>query len=86
MYETGDINRFPDVGNYASYCRCVGSTRLSNGKQKGTGNRKNGNKHLSWAYVEAANFAVWFYPYIKKYYQKKTSKTNKIVAIKTVAQ
>lgn len=85
MYETGDINRFPDVGNYASYCRCVGSTRLSNGKQKGTGNRKNGNKHLSWAYVEAANFAVWYYPYIKKYYQKKTSKTNKIVAIKTVA-
>jgi len=85
MYETGDINRFPDVGNYASYCRCVGSTRLSNGKQKGTGNRKNGNKHLSWAYVEAANFAVWYYPYIKKYYQKKMSKTNKIVAIKTVA-
>lgn len=85
MYETGDINRFPDVGNYASYCRCVGSTRLSNGKQKGTGNRKNGNKHLSWAYVEAANFAVWYYPYIKKYYQKKISKTNKIVAIKTVA-
>jgi transposase len=85
MYETGNINRFPDVGNYASYCRCVGSTRLSNGKQKGSGNRKNGNKHLSWAYVEAANFAVWYYPYIKKYYQKKTSKTNKIVAIKTVA-
>ena len=85
MYETGDINRFPDVGNYASYCRCVGSTRLSNGKQKGTGNRKNGNKYLSWAYVEAANFAIWFYPYIKKYYQKKISKTNKIVAIKTVA-
>jgi transposase len=85
MYETGDINRFPDVGNYASYCRCAGSTRLSNGKQKGTGNRKNGNRHLSWAYVEAANFAVWYYPYIKKYYQKKISKTNKIVAIKTVA-
>lgn len=85
MYETGDINRFPAVGNYASYCRCVGSTRLSNGKQKGAGNRKNGNKHLSWAYVEAANFAVWYYPYIKKYYQKKMSKTNKIVAIKTVA-
>jgi transposase len=85
MYETGEIKRFPEVGNYASYCRCVGSTRLSNGKQKGTGNRKNGNKYLSWAYVEAANFAIWSYPYIKKYYQKKMSKTNKIVAIKTVA-
>jgi len=85
MFETGDIQRFPDVGNYASYCRCVGSTKLTNGKKKGEGNRKNGNKYLSWAYVEAANFAVWSYPYIRKYYQKKMSKTNKIVAIKTVA-
>jgi transposase len=85
MLETGDIQRFPEVGNYVSYCRCVGSTRLSNGKQKGVGNRKNGNKYLSWAYVEAANVAVWSYPYIKKYYQKKMAKTNKIVAIKTVA-
>jgi transposase len=85
MLETGDIQRFPEVGNYVSYCRCVGSTRLSNGKQKGAGNRKNGNKYLSWAYVEAANVAVWSYPYIKKYYQKKMAKTNKIVAIKTVA-
>ena len=85
MFETGDIQRFPDVGNYASYCRCVGSTKLTNGKKKGEGNRKNGNKYLSWAYLEAANFAVWSYPYIRKYYQKKMSKTNKIVAIKTVA-
>lgn len=85
MFETGDINRFSQVGNYASYCRCVRSTRLSNGRQKGAGNRKNGNKYLSWAYVEAANVAVWSYPYIKRYYQKKMAKTNKIVAIKTVA-
>jgi len=85
MFETGDIKRFPKVGNYVSYCRLVGSRRVSNGKQKGEGNRKNGNKYLSWAYVEAANFALWHYPYIKKYYQKKTSKTNKIVAIKAVA-
>ena len=27
MLETGDITRFPSVGNYASYCRCVRSTR-----------------------------------------------------------
>ena len=30
MLETGDINRFKAVGNYASYCRCVSSKRLSN--------------------------------------------------------
>jgi transposase len=33
MLETGDINRFPGVGNYASYCRCVDSRRMSNHKK-----------------------------------------------------
>ena len=54
MLEVGHIDRFPTVGNYSSYCRCVKSTRLSNGKVTGQGNRKNGNKYLSWAYIEAA--------------------------------
>ena len=35
MLETGDISRFPTVGDYASYCRCVGSQKISNGKKKG---------------------------------------------------
>ena len=85
MLETGDIGRFPQVGNYASYCRCVGSEHLSNGKRKGRGNTKNGNKYLAWAFIEAANFAVRFNPTIKRYYQRKRAKTNGIVAIKTVA-
>src|SRR5919198_80789 len=34
--ETGAVSRFPTVGHYASYCRCVDSTKLSNGKRKGT--------------------------------------------------
>ena len=42
MLETGDIRRFPQVGDFASYCRCVGSERLSNGKRKGRGNTRNG--------------------------------------------
>lgn len=85
MLETGDIGRFPSVGDFASYCRCVGSERLSNGKRKGRGNTKNGNKYLAWAFVEAANFAVRYNPQIKSYYQRKAAKTNPIVAIKTVA-
>jgi transposase len=44
MLETGEIGRFPRVGNFASYCRCVDSQKLSNGKRKGSGNTKNGNK------------------------------------------
>jgi len=85
MLETGEIERFAKVGNYASYCRCVGSEHLSNGKRKGRGNRKNGNKYLAWAYIEAANFAVRYNPEIKRYYQRKRARSNGIVAIKTVA-
>jgi transposase len=85
MLETGDIGRFAKVGNYASYCRCVGSEHLSNQKRKGRGNTKNGNKYLAWAYLEAANFAVRYNPQIKRYYQRKRARTNGIIAIKTVA-
>lgn len=85
MLETGDIGRFPAVGDYASYCRCVGSKKISNGKKKGSGNTKNGNKYLSWAFVEAANFAIRLSAKIKSFYQRKKSKTNGIVAIKAVA-
>jgi len=85
MYETGPIERFAKVGNYASYCRCVGSKRISNEKLKGRGNRRNGNKHLSWAYVEAAHNALWHYDYVKRYYQRKMAKTNIIVARKAIA-
>src|SRR6201988_1327902 len=85
MLETGDITRFPTVGDYASYCRCVGSKKISNGKKKGCGNTKNGNKYLAWAFVEAANFAIRFNSRIKSFYQKKKSKSHAIVAIKAVA-
>lgn len=85
MLETGDISRFEKVGNFASYCRCVGSTKLSNGKKKGTGNTKNGNKYLSWSFVEAANFAIRFYEPARRYYQRKMAKTKRVVAIKALA-
>jgi transposase len=85
VLETGPIERFARVGNYASYCRCVGSERISNGKRKGHGNTKSGNKYLAWAYLEAANFAVRYNDKIKRYYQRKRAKTNGVVAIKAVA-
>ena len=85
LLETGELGRFPSVGNYASYCRCVNSTRISNQKVKGRGNTKNGNRYLAWAFVEAANFAIRFYPEINRYYQRKMSKTHRIVALKAVS-
>lgn len=83
--EVGDISRFPKVGNYTSYCRCVSSQKLSNEKKKGQNNRKNGNKYLGWAYVEAANFAKRYCPKAKRFYQRKMANTNKIIAIKALA-
>jgi len=85
MLEVGDINRFAKVGNYSSYCRAVKSERLSNKKKKGEGNRKNGNKYLAWAYVEAANFANRHYPEVQSFYKRKKAKRNGIVAIKALS-
>jgi len=85
MLETGDIHRFAQVGNYSSYCRCVKAERLSNGKRKGEGNRKAGNKYLSWAFSEAAHFCVRFEPLAKRFYERKKAKTNGIVAIRATA-
>ena len=85
MLEVGDISRFSKVGNYSSYCRCVKSERFSNNKKKGQGNKKNGNKYLAWAYIEAANFARRFCPNAQRFYQRKMAKTNGIVAIKALS-
>lgn len=85
MLETGDINRFPGVGNYVSYGRLVGSSHLSNGKRKGSGNTKNGNAYLCWAFIEAANFGIRFSPEIRRYYQRKQARTKRIVALKAVS-
>ena len=83
--ETGPIERFADVGNFASYARCVDSVRTSNRKKKGEGNVKNGNKYLAWAFVEAANFAKRSCPEAKRFHERKKAKTNNIVATKALA-
>jgi transposase len=82
---TGHIGRFPTVGNYASYCRCVKSIKISNGKRKGQGNVKNGNPYLAWAYMEAAQFAIRFNPTVQRFYQRKQTKSHLMVARKAVA-
>ncbi len=85
MLESGDMNRYKAVSNYSSYSRCVSSKRVSNGKKKGENNKKNGNKYLAWAYVEAANFMRRFCPEASSWHQRKMSKTNRIVATKALS-
>jgi transposase len=85
MYETGTMERFSKVGQFASYARCVNSRRFTNGHKKGEGNRKNGNKYLAWAFVEAAHFATRWNERVRCYYQRKKAKKNGAVAVKAVA-
>jgi transposase len=65
-----------------SLCRCH---TPFDGKKKADNNPKNGNKYLAWAFVEAAHFAIRFYPEAKRFYDRKAAKTNNIVAIKALA-
>lgn len=85
MLETGDIGRFAGVGNYASYCRKVNTKWLSNGKSKGKGNKKNGNKYLAWAFSEASELARRFDAQAKAYYERKMMQTNRMVAHSALA-
>ena len=81
MLETGTIKRFPKVGDFASYCRKVPSCWTSNGKKKGKGNDKNGNKYLAWAFSEAAELS-------RRYDDHATGKqrqTDRMVAHKALA-
>ncbi|WP_232446579.1 transposase [Burkholderia ubonensis] len=71
--------------NFASYARCVDSQHMSNGKKKGEGNTKNGNKYLSWAFIEADNYALRFCVGAKRFYECKKAKTNSILARKALA-
>ena len=83
MLETGEISRFPSAGHYASYCRAVKSVKTCNGKKKGEGNRKNGNRYMGWAYVEAANFITRFNDPAKRFFQRKVAQRNRAVAVKS---
>ncbi|MCR6496538.1 IS110 family transposase [Thermomonas sp. S9] len=85
LLESGEITRFDAVGQYTSYCRLVPALRFSNGKKKGTGNRKCGNRYLAWAWMEAANFAIRFEPGIQRWYQRNAARKPRLVALKAVA-
>ena len=85
MLETGEIQRFPQVGNYASYCRKVPTSWTSDGKQKGHGNKKNGNKYLAWAFSEAAELSRRYDQACCAFFDRKRSKKNRMVAHQALA-
>lgn len=86
LLETGPVTRFKGPGNYASYCRAVKTEHTSNNRKKGDCNGKNGNKYLSWAFVEAANMAVRYSPELRKWFDRKHARSGKrVIAVKALA-
>ena len=55
-----------------------------NGKQKADNNAKCGNRYLSWAFVEAANFARRYDEQCRRWYDRKAAKTSKVIATKAL--
>jgi transposase len=85
LLEVDDINRFPDVKNFFSYCRLTPSARNSGGKSKQRSS-KDGNKYLKVAFSDAAIHAVQYYPVIRKYHNSLLRKKNKNIAKTIIAK
>ena len=83
--EVGDIGRFAEAGQFASYCRTVDARHLSNGKRNAENNQKCGNKYLAWAFVEAANFARRSDEKCRRWFDRKAAKTSNVIATKALA-
>ena len=85
VLETGAVGRFPAVGNYVSYCRKAETVWTSSDRVKGKGNRKNGNRYLSWAFSEAAEHARRFDTASRNFYNRKLHERNSPVAHNALA-
>ena len=54
LYAIHDIQRFPRVQGFVSYCRLVKGAKASAGNRYGTAGTKIGHAYLPWAFSEAA--------------------------------
>jgi transposase len=84
--ETANIRRFPTENHFFSYCRLVPGANNSANKQLHKSGNKDGNKYLKIVFTDAAVHAIHYFPVIKKFYQSKLRKKNKMVARNIVAK
>jgi transposase len=85
VLEVDDINRFPEVSNFFSYCRLTPSARNSADKSKQRSS-KDGNKYLKVVFSDAAVHAIHYYPVIRKYNNSLLRKKNKQIAKTIIAK
>ena len=62
LYDIHQIDRFPRVQDFASYCRLVTCAKASAGKRSGTSGTNIGHAHLTWAFSEAAVLCLRDHP------------------------
>ena len=86
LYEIHDISRFPEVGNFLSYCRLVKCQRESGGKKSASKNNRIGNVNLKWAFSEAACLFLRGNESAQKYHEKLVSRYGKGKAMSIIAQ
>ena len=85
LYEIHVIDRFPTVGDYASYARLVKCAHSSAGKMSGYGGAKMGNVHLKWAFSEAAVLFLRANPRGKQLLARLEKKHSKAKALSILA-
>ena len=85
LYEIHDMDRFPRVQDFASYCRLVKCAQESAGKHLGTSGKKIGNAHLKWAFSEAAVLFLRNNPQGQKYLARLEKKHDKGKALTILA-
>jgi transposase len=86
LYEIHDIQRFPRVQDFVSYCRLVKCARESAGKRYGTAGAKIGNAYLKWAFSEAAVLFLRDNPAGQKYLTRLEKKHGQGKALTLLAQ
>jgi transposase len=84
-YEIHDIQRFPRVQDFVSYCRLVKCAKESAGKRYGTSGTKIGNAYLKWAFSEAAVLFLRANPAGQKYLGRLEKKHGKGKALTVLA-
>jgi transposase len=86
LYEMHDIQRFPWVQDFVSYCRLVKCAKESAGKRYGTSGSKIGNAYLKWAFSEAAVLLLRDNPAGQKYLARLEKKHGTGKALTVLAQ
>jgi len=85
LYEIHNIERFPRVQDFVSYCRLVKCAKESAGKRYGTSGTKIGHAYLKWAFSEAAVLFLRNNPTGQKYLARLEKKHGKGKALTILA-